>query len=106
MLSIDEIKKFIDEDRTSEKKRLAAVGQRYYESEHDINDYRLFYYNADGNLVEDKTRSNIKISHPFFMILADQLASFMLSFDDNPIKAKEGVDGLQQHLDSYFDDET
>lgn len=105
MLSIDEIKKFIDEDRTSEKKRLAAVGQRYYDSEHDIKDYRLFYYNADGKLVEDKTRSNIKISHPFFMILADQLASFMLSFDDNPIKAKEGVDGLQEHLDSYFDDE-
>ena len=105
MLSVDEIKKFIDEDRTSEKKRLAAVGQRYYESDHDIKDYRLFYYNADGKLIEDKTRSNIKISHPFFMILSDQLASFMLSFDNNPIKAKKGVEGLQEHLDLYFDDE-
>ena len=70
MLSIEEIKRFIDDDMTSEKKQLAKVGQRYYEAEHDILQYRVFYWNADGNLEEDKTRSNIKISHPFFMILS------------------------------------
>lgn len=105
MLTIAEIKRFIDEDRASEKKKLAAVGQKYYEAEHDILKYRLFYYNADGNLVEDKTRSNIKISHPFFTILSDQLSSFMLSFAENPIRAREGVDGLQEQLDLYFDDD-
>ena len=103
MLSIPEIKRFIDEDKTSEKKRLAAVGMRYYEGEHDILNYRMFYFNTDGNLVEDKTRANIKISHPFFTILSDQLSSFMLSFKENPIQAKQNVEGLQEHLDLYFD---
>ena len=105
MLSISEIKKFIDDDIVSEKKRLAAVGQRYYEAEHDILNYRLFYYNADGKLVEDKTRSNIKISHPFFHILSEQLSAYMLSFEEHPIRAKESVEGLQEILDQYFDDE-
>ena len=103
MLSIQEIKKFIDEDMNSEKKRLATVGMRYYEGEHDILNYRMFYFNTDGNLVEDKTRANIKISHPFFTILSDQLSSFMLSFKENPIQAKQNVEGLQEHLDLYFD---
>lgn len=103
MLSISEIKKFIDDDMNSEKKRLAKVGENYYNAEHDILKYRMFYFNTDGKLVEDKTRANIKISHPFFTILADQLASFMLSFKENPIKAKQGVEGLQEHLDLYFD---
>ena len=105
MLTEAEIKRFIDDDRASERKQRAKVGQRYYEGEHDILNYRLFYYNADGVLVEDKTRSNIKISHPFFTELVDQLAAYMLSFDDNPIRAKDSADGLQDYLDTYFDDE-
>lgn len=105
MLSIPEIKRFIDDDLASTKKKQASIGQRYYDGDHDIKDTRLFYYNADGNLVEDKTRSNIKISHPFFKELSDQLSSYMLSFDDNPIRAKEKVEGLQDYLDTYFDEE-
>lgn len=104
-LSPAEIKRFIDDDSTSEKKRLAAVGQRYYEAEHDIMQCRLFYYNADGNLVEDTARSNIKISHPFFTILADQLSAYMLSAKQNPIRAKKNEAGLQDILDENFDDE-
>ena len=105
MLSVQEIKKIIDNDVVSEKKRFAAEGQRYYEGDHDIKKYRLFYYNADGNLVEDTTRSNVKICHPFFTELSDQLAAYMLSFKDNPIRAKETAEGLQDLLDTYFDDE-
>lgn len=105
MLSIAEIKKFIDDDIASEKKKKAAVGQRYYDAEHDIKNHRLFYYNSDGILVEDTTRANIKISHPFFMILSDQLSSYMMSFEGNAIKAKESADKLQEHLDNYFDDD-
>lgn len=105
MLSVAEIKKFIDDDATSEKKIRAKEGQNYYEGRHDIMDCRLFYWNGDGNLVEDTTRSNIKISHPFFTILSDQLSSYMLSFSENPIRAKEKVEGLQDYLDVYFDDE-
>lgn len=104
-LSTAEIKRFMDDDATSRKKIRAAEGLRYYEAEHDILKCRLFYYNADGVLVEDKTRSNIKICHPFFTELVDQLASYLLSNKDNPIRAKDNADGLQDHLDRYFDDE-
>ena len=102
MLTTSEIKQFIDEDITSEKKRLAGEGQRYYEGKHDILNRRLFYYNADEVLVEDKTRTNIKICHPFFTELNDQLVSYILSFKNNPIRAKQPEIGLQEHLDLYF----
>lgn len=105
MLSTEEIKKFIEEDMASDKKLKAAEGQRYYEAEHDILKCRLFYWSDDGKLVEDKYRSNIRISHPFFTELADQLSAHMLSFEENPIRAKETASGLQEQLDLYFDDD-
>lgn len=105
MLTEAEIRKLIDDDAVSEKKRLATVGQRYYKSEHDILQYRMFYYNADGVLVEDRVRSNSRICHPFYTELVDQLAAYIMSFEDNPISAKDTADGLQDHLDVYFDDE-
>ena len=104
-LSVTELKRFIQDDVTSEKKRRAAVGQRYYEAKHDILNCRLFYYNADGKLVEDTTRSNIRIVHPFYTILVDQLAAYMLSAKNNPIQAKKKDDGLQDILDEVFDDD-
>lgn len=105
MLSVAEIKRFIENDISSEKKRKAAEGQRYYEADHDILKCRLFYWNSDDELVEDTTRTNIKICHPFFTELVDQLAAYMLSFDKSPIRAKETAKGLQDHLDRYFDDD-
>lgn len=105
MLTEGEIKRFIEDDTLSDKKRRAAEGQRYYEAEHDILNYRMFYWNTDGILVEDKARSNNKICHPFFTEIVDQLAAYVLAFDENPIKAKDTADGLQEHLDMYFDDE-
>lgn len=103
MLKPAEIKKLISGDMGSELKRRAKIGQRYYEAEHDILKCRLFYFNADGNLVEDKFRSNSKIPHPFFTELADQLAAYILSCDSNHLTSS--VEGLQAHLDEYFDDE-
>lgn len=105
MLTEGEIRRFIEEDAVSDKKRTATIGQRYYEADHDILNYRMFYYNTDGILVEDKARANSKICHPFFTELVDQLASYILSFEENPIQAKDTADGLQEHLDNYFDDE-
>lgn len=102
MLTIEEITKFIEDDKNSRLKQMARVGQRYYEAEHDIKNYRLFYYNSDGDLVEDKTRSNIKISHPFFTELVDQEVQYVLSgkngfvFSDDPL--------LQDKLNEYFND--
>lgn len=102
MLSVDEIRQFIQDDAGSEKKMFARKGQAYYEADHDIKDYRLFYYNADGNLVEDTTRSNIKISHPFFTELVDQCTQYILSSDDGFIRSD--IPELQAELDSYFNE--
>lgn len=107
MLKPEEIKRFIEDDINSEKKQFAKIGQRYYDGDHDIKQCRMFYYNADGKLVEDTTRANIKIPHPFFTELVDQLTSFMFSMVDNPIKVKDGVEDsqtLQKELDLYFDE--
>ncbi len=105
MLTEAEIKKLIDDDAISEKKRLAKQGYDYYSARHDILQYKMYYYNADGILTEDKARSNSKICHPFFTELVDQLAGYIMSFEDSPIRAKDSADGLQEHLDAYFDDE-
>ena len=102
MLTIDEIKQFIDDDASSKKKKLAEKGQAYYEGEHDIKNYKLYYYNADGELVEDTTRSNIKISHPFFTELVDQAVQYMLSGKEGFIKSD--LPALQTVLDEYFND--
>jgi len=102
MLTIEEIRHFINEDNASEQKRLARQGQAYYEGEHDIKDYKLYYYNADGELVEDKDRSNIKISHPFLTELIDQATQYILSGKDGIIKSD--IPELQTEMDSYFNE--
>ena len=102
MLTVEEIKKFIEEDNSSIKKRYARKGQAYYEGDHDIKDYRLFYYNADGNLVEDSSRSNVKIPHAFFTELVDQATQYMLSGDGF---IRSDVPELQTELDRYFNED-
>lgn len=103
MLTPEEIKSFIDNDLSSKKKQLARVGQRYYEAEHDIRDYRLFWIDQDGQVQEDKHRSNIKISHPFFTELVDQEVQYMLSGKDGFIKSD--FPELQEQLDLYFNND-
>lgn len=103
MLTEQEIRYFISDDTGSQRKRKAREAQRYYEGEHDILNYRMFYYNSDGELVEDTTRSNIKISHPFFTELVDQQVQYMLSGDDSFVRSD--VEGLQSKLDEYFDED-
>ena len=100
MLTVEEIKKFIDEDDASLLKQKAKEGQRYYEGKHDILDLRMFYWNADGNLVEDHTRSNVKIPHPFFTELVDQGTQHILSGEDGIFQSDDPE--LQKQLDLYF----
>ena len=100
MLKKDEIKRMIEADAVSETKRYAAIGKKYYDGMHDIRNYRLFYYNTDGNLVEDKSRSNIKISHPFFAEIVDQAVQYMLSNKNGYVKSDNPE--LQKQLDLYF----
>lgn len=102
MLSIPEIKAFIDNDAASVKKRLARIGDNYYNGDHDIKSYRLLYFDADGNVREDTTRSNIKISHPFFTELVDQEVQYMLSGKNGYVKSDDPE--LQTQLDSYFNE--
>lgn len=101
MLTKEEIKQFLDEDSASMLKKNARIGQKYYEASHDILGYRMFYYNSDGKLVEDKYRSNIKIPHPFFTELVDQGTQFTLSGADDGIIRSDDTK-LQKQLDLYF----
>lgn len=103
MLTIEEVARLIADDRASERKRLARVGQRYYEGDHDIKDYKVYYADGDGRLVEDTTRSNIKIAHPFFTELVDQCVQYLLSGDEPiAVPADESDAKLAEELDAYF----
>ena len=101
MLSIKEIEELITNDKSSTKKSKMKEGLRYYEAKHDILDYKMYWIDGEGNLQEDKYRSNIKISHPFFTELIDQQVQYMLS---NPDIIRATDENLQKALDSYFDD--
>lgn len=103
MLKPEEIKQFIDQDRASTKKKFARTGQRYYEAEHDIKDYRIFFFDAEGKLKEDKAKSNIKIPHPFFTEIVDQIVPYLIPGDRPFIKSD--TPELQELLDTYFDED-
>nr|DAN87621.1 MAG TPA: PORTAL PROTEIN [Caudoviricetes sp.] len=102
MLSVGEIKKFIENDASSKAKQFAETGVRYYEGDHDIKDYRIFFIDAEGKIQEDKTKSNIKISHPFFKLLVDQQTQYMLSGHGGFVKSD--IPELQTELDAYFNE--
>lgn len=101
-LKPEEIQQFIQDDATSERKQFAKVGERYYEGDHDIRDYRIFYYDANGDIQEDKDSSNIRISHPFFTELVDQEVQYMTS-GESFVTSED--DQLQTLLDEYFGDD-
>lgn len=42
MLTVEEIKMFIDEDAASVKKHFARIGERYFDGDHDIKNYRIY----------------------------------------------------------------
>lgn len=100
MLTTAEIKMFIDEDTASAKKNYARIGERYFDGDHDIKDYRMFYFNSDGQLVEDNTRANVKITHPFFKELTEQGTQYTLSGDEGFVFSD--IPELQSELDSRF----
>ena len=100
MLKPKEIKTLIDNDRVSKRKQLAREGDRYFNGDHDIKKYRIFFINADGILQEDLTRSNIRIAHPFWKIIAEQEAQYILSGKE-PLFNSD-IPELQSRLDEYF----
>lgn len=96
----DNLISIINADRSSDKKRRAKKSEDYYEARHDILSYKLFYFNADGELIEDTSRSNIKISHPFYTELIDQKTSYLLS--NAKIYSKD--DKLDEELKKRFNE--
>lgn len=102
MLTEAEILRLIQEDAASPKKQHARTGQAYYEGNHDIQNYKLYYFGADGQIREDTNRSNIKISHPFLTELVDQKVQYTLSGKEAFIKSDDPK--LQTHLDEYFNE--
>ncbi|MBE6056805.1 phage portal protein [Clostridium sp.] len=101
-MKIDELKKLIDRDRISQSKSKAREGLKYYKGEHEILNYRLFYYDSNGVLKEDKYRSNIKIPHQFHTELVDQKVQYLLS---NPVEVITEDEMLQGHLKEYINED-
>lgn len=98
----DAIKQVIYSDKSSDKRKKMQEGIDYYTGKHAILGYRLFFTDNDGKVVEDRTRSNIKIPHQFFTELVDQKTQYLLS---NPIEITTEQEGLQDYLDEYIDEE-
>lgn len=105
MLSVEEIKTFINKDQASEEKQQAQTGVQYYNCHHDIEKKRIFFMNADGILQEDKTKANTRISHPFFMENVDQTVQYLFAAcedeDAVPIFQSEQPE-LQDEMDARF----
>ena len=100
MLTTDQIKVFIENDRTSARKQAARLGQDYYDGKHDILDRIIVYVDGNGKMQEDKVNSNIKIAHPFFTEIADQCVQYVLSGRDGFIKSD--IPELQEILDARY----
>lgn len=99
---IHEVKRLIDADLTSSIKREMRKALSYYDYKHDILKCRLFYFDNNDELKEEKYRSNTKIAHGFFTELIDQKVQYLLS---NPIQVLSQQEGLQEYLDEYVDED-
>lgn len=92
----------ISKDRASSIKAKAKEGIAYYKGQHEILNYRLFYYDSNGMLKEDKYRSNIQIPHQFHTELVDQKVQYLLS---NPIEVITEDQALQDYLKEYINED-
>ncbi|HGK9184821.1 TPA: phage portal protein [Streptococcus pneumoniae] len=99
---VAEVKKMIADDRVSDLKKDMQVSIDYYNGLHDIGGYRLFFFNNEGQIVEEKNRSNTKIAHQFFTELVDQKVQYLLS---NPIEISTEDAELQKYLNEYIDED-
>lgn len=102
MLEPGRIASIIAEDKYSRKKKQARLGQKYYDGEHEILEYRIYYINQEGKLVEDLTKSNIRISHPFFHEISEQEVSYILS---GGVAFETEDQELTRQLNAYFGDD-
>lgn len=99
-LTTGEIEQIINIDATSERKRRAREGERYYESRNDILNHRIFYFDGDGELVEDTFSSNIRTPSGFFKELVDQKVSYLI--DPAAFHVTSGISELNDALEERF----
>ena len=97
-MELKNLAELINKERISKIKAKAREGIKYYKGNHEINNYRLFYYDSNGMLKEDTYRSNIKIQHQFHTELVDQKVQYLLS---NPIEVITEEEELQELLKEY-----
>lgn len=102
MLTVDQIREFIDAEKGSAWRKQAETGLRYYEGEHDIMQSLIFFVNADGQLEQDKTKANTRISHPYYTELVDQEVQHLLHVKDGFIRSD--IPELQKELNARFND--
>lgn len=103
MLSAEEIKRLIEDDAASPKKRYAKIARRYYDGDHDIRRYRIFFLDKEGKAHEDTTKNNARICRPFFAELTDQTAQYMLSNKEAFVLSDDPE--LQKWMDIYFNND-
>ena len=103
MLTTNEILAAINNEFNSKKYQLARKGLRYYEGDHDILDYKIYYIDQDGMAVEDNTKSNIKISHAYLTELINQKVSYFHNIKKDFVFSD--IPELQAALKERFDDE-
>lgn len=92
----------IRKDNNSEKKKKAREGLKYYQGEHEILNYRLFYFDSNGVLKEDKYKSNIKIQHQYHTELVDQKVQYLLS---NPLDITTEDEQFEEKLKEYINED-
>lgn len=96
------LKGTIADDRSNSAKRDMETAQKYYSAEHEIMSNRIFYFDDNNSLVEDKYASNVKISHPFFTEQVDQKVQYLLS---NDVSVTVEDDTFQTYLNEYWTDD-
>lgn len=101
-LSSAQIGDLIAQDAASARKAQARVGERYYDGDNDILRHRIFYFDADGEVVEDRYASNVKIPHGFFAELVDQKVDYLINPWERHVTSDDPT--LDALLAPYFDD--
>lgn len=96
------IKEAIKANASSEKRSRADEGIAYYNYRNDILDNRIVYFNGQGELVEDKYASNLRISHGFLPELVDQKVQLLLS---NPVEVVTEDAELAEKLKEYYNED-
>lgn len=98
------IKDLIISDIRSQAKQDIQAGENYYRGENDIRNRVIKYWNGSAQ-VQDLTKANNKVIHPFHKLLVDQKVSYILG---NPIKfttdEKKFQDSLNKELGDWWND--